>query len=97
MSISAINDLKCSDDLWQRIMDRKKAIKKHLRSVKGSPNYRMGYGAGYEGYEPTEHDLRSQDEIYPGYAKGIRDEIHDGLAAGVWTRESVKKEMDDGE
>lgn len=85
MSISALNDLKCSNDEWRQIVNKRKIIKKHLRTIQGSSAYRMGYGAGYEGYNPDSAQLESDDAIYPGYAKGIKDGLRDGLRDAIWS------------
>lgn len=71
MSISALDNP--TDELVLAIQNHQKIIKKKLRAVKGSPNYRMGYGAYLQGFDPSKRDLDGYEEIYPGYAKGWKD------------------------
>ncbi len=74
MSISVLdNENGECDELIASLKKQHHWYKRKMRNVHGTENYRMGYGAGLGGFEPSEYDLAGYEEINPGYAQGWRD------------------------
>ncbi len=92
MSISVLdNENGECDELIASLKKQECWHKAKMRNVHGTENYRMGYGAGLDGFECDDKQLFGYyDEIYPDYAQGYQDgkralEINHQVS----TRESV--------
>lgn len=74
MSISALDNAngEC-DQLIAHLKKRHHWHKNKMRNVHGTENYRMGYGAGLDGFDPGEDQIAGYEEINPGYGQGWRD------------------------
>jgi hypothetical protein len=74
MSISALeNENGECDELIAHLRKRQQWHRRKMKNVHGTEDYRMGYGAGLDGFDPDEATLAGYEELYPGYGQGLRD------------------------